>query len=189
MPPHHARTRVTDLRFHVFARPVHPELFEVLRRAEVRERAYCASIAITGQSHAITVRAGMATIVEVVAPPDAPLPRAGERAAAPLAPGARDEVTIEASGIRYRSSLRALVLAPEEYREAIDAALATDRLERLKAFFDADPQMPAMSGFADLTPFALADFRARPRRLDVTTIHADPHASTIVRVETRIEIG
>ncbi|MGH7298224.1 MAG: hypothetical protein ACRELB_25015, partial [Polyangiaceae bacterium] len=68
----HARTCVAELRYHLFERSIHPELVTVVRRAFVREAAYHAAIAITGQSHLIAVRGDGETLTEVVAPPGAP---------------------------------------------------------------------------------------------------------------------
>jgi hypothetical protein len=189
MPPNYARTRASDLRFHLYERSIHPELFEVLRRAEVIEGAYRAVLQITGQSHILTVRTEGETITEVLAPPEAPLPRAGIRSSVQLARHARDEVVRTGGALHYRGSFRVETYAPAEFRERAARILASDSFERIKVFFDDEPfdRRGAESGSAELAPFALMDFRHKGRRLDVVSVHAYPHELTIVQVETRVE--
>src|SRR5688500_18437977 len=106
MPRNYARTRAADLRYHLFDRSVHPELFDVLRRAEIGEADYRATLVITGQSHVVSMRVGAETVTEVIAPPGVPLPRAGLRSSIQLTRGARDEVTRVEGAIHYRGSFR-----------------------------------------------------------------------------------
>jgi hypothetical protein len=185
MPRNHARTRAGDLRFHLFERSIHPELFAALRRADVHEPAYRATLAITGQSHVIAARAGEETLVEVLAPPEAPLPRRGLRSSIQISRASRDEVTREDGALRYRGAYRVESYTPAEYRAAAARLLAIDPFERIKAFFD-DDDARAASGASD-APFALIDFRPGARRLEILSVHAYPHELAIVYVETRFD--
>lgn len=194
MPRNHARTRAGDLRFHVFERSIHPELFEVLRRAEIQEQAYRATLAITGQSHVLLVRAGDETLSEVLAPPEAPLPRHGLCSSIQISRASRDEVTRVEGALHYRGIYRVESYTPAEYRDVVGRLLENDPFERIKVFFDGGPETRPRgefegSGGATEAPFALIDFRRRARRLDVLSVHAYPHELAIVNVETRIDVA
>lgn len=85
-------------------------------------------------------------------------------------------------GLHYRGTFRVETYAPSEYRDAATRILARDPFERIKAFFDDD-------GASDIPPFALFDYRRRPRCLDALCVHAYPHERTIVFVETRVDVA
>src|SRR3954471_20910908 len=134
----HSRVKAADLRFHLFERSIHPELFEVLRRAEIEEAGYFASLVISGQSHVLTVRSGGETLTEVVARADASLPRIGARSAVQLGRCGREEVRRAEGAIKYAASVRVEKYVPAEYRRLTTHILAANPFERLKAFFDDD---------------------------------------------------
>ena len=184
------RTRAADLRFHLYERSVHPELLEVIRRAEVNGQAFRAMLAITGQSHVLAVRAGGETLTEVVAPPDALLPRAGIRSFVELGRTPHSVVTRSDGSIRYRGVFRVETYRPAEYREIAGRILASGSFERIQAFFDEESQpAPQASVGCDCIPFALIEFSHRARRLEALSVHAYPYELTIVHVETRIDVG
>lgn len=187
----HARVKSQDLRFHLFERSIHPELFQALRRVDIDEGGYRAALVISGQSHVIAVRAAGETVTEVVAPADLCLPRIGVKAAVQLGRAAREEVRRDEGRIRYSAALRVETHAPAAYREAAARLLAEDRLERIKAFFDDDCDARAGKSAAqgDLLPFALIDYRRGPTGLVVSWAHACPHELAIVLGETTIGLG
>jgi len=74
---HHVcvRPKVGDLRFVLFSRPLHPELFEVLEERRICRDDYQAVIRITEACHWITWRYGDLFLTEVLTPTNQPLPR------------------------------------------------------------------------------------------------------------------
>jgi hypothetical protein len=188
----YARVKAADLRFHLFERSIHPELFEVLRRAEIEEAGYFATLVISGQSHVLSVRSGGETIAEVVARADASLPRIGARSAVQLGRCGREEVRRAEGPIKYAASVRVEKYVPAEYRRLTGHILAANPFERLKVFFD-DEAAGGVRAVDDAgveeIPFALMDFRHSPRKLEVASVHACPHELTIVHVETRVEVA
>ncbi len=187
----HARVRAADLRYHLFDRSVHPELYEVLRRAELEEKAYRAVLSITGQSHVISVRSGGETVTEILAPPEVSLPRIGLRSSVQLGRTSREEVTRMDGPIHYRTAFRVETFPPAAYRDMQQVLLSAEAFQRIKLFFDTGetpaPGVP-LDPSRDFTPFALIDFRHKPRRLDVLSVHASPADLTIVTVDSRFEI-
>ncbi len=157
----------------------------MVRRAEAAGRGWRATLQITGQSHAIAVRAGGETLTQVLAPPGAPLPRCGLRASIQIARHGRDEILRVEGALHYRASFRAEMFAPADFRERAAALLSGDSMDRIKAFFDDDESGKP----PELAAFALIDFRSRPRRLDVVAVHAYPHELAIVRVDARFDVA
>src|SRR5207248_11428371 len=68
------RPRVADLVFHLYDRPLHPELFDTLARRAVRRDDYALTVRITRTGHALTWEAPGAHLTEVTAAADLPLP-------------------------------------------------------------------------------------------------------------------
>lgn len=184
------RPYVSSLCFHLYERSIHPELFTVVRRAEVNEPAYRATLWITGHSHALSLRADGETLTEILAPPCAPLPRLGLKSTVDLGRIPRDEVVRTGGGIRYRASVRLESYSAQGYREA-QAELLEGRHDgphRLKCFFP-DPDAQGDAPSPSVTPFSLIDYRARPRRLEVTSVHACPEEHAVLVVESRFELA
>ncbi len=75
MHPLCTRPKVGDLRFVLFSRPLHPELFEVVEQRRICRDYYQAIIRITEACHWITWRYGDLFLTEVLAAANQPLPR------------------------------------------------------------------------------------------------------------------
>lgn len=181
-----ARVLAKDLRFHLFERSVHPELFDVLRRAEVRGPGWVADIVISGQSHVVALRTRRETVTQVVAPADACLPRIAEKATVPLGRAAYEELRRDEGAIRYAATVRVDRHTPAEYRRETARLLSANVLDRLKVFFDEEGGASTRS--LEMTPFALVDFRRVGAGLEVVTVHACPHEGVVVRVDTRFHV-
>ena len=59
------RPKVADLVFQVYARPLHPELFEILAERKVQHPDFDLSVRITRTGHIITWRAGDHMLTEL----------------------------------------------------------------------------------------------------------------------------
>lgn len=68
------RPKITDLNFHLFARPLHPELFQVCASRTFERERYSLSINISTDGHVITFRHKDFTLTEVSASLHHPLP-------------------------------------------------------------------------------------------------------------------
>ena len=68
------RPRVADLVFHLYDRPLHPELFDTLALRTVKRDDYTLTVRITRTGHAITWQTKTAHLTEVTARADWPLP-------------------------------------------------------------------------------------------------------------------
>lgn len=64
---YHLRPPVWAMHFHLYGRPLHPELFEVLAFRRIRHRAFTLDLRITAAGHVIGWRAGSAFLTETTA--------------------------------------------------------------------------------------------------------------------------
>src|SRR5436190_18756132 len=71
------RPRVDELTFHLYARPLHPELFETLASRRVERDDYALVVRITPTGHVLTWQAGDIHLAEITAARDQLLPRRG----------------------------------------------------------------------------------------------------------------
>ena len=74
MAAYDLRPRVADLVFHLYDRPLHPELFDTLAVRTVKRDDYALTVRITRTGHAITWETKAAHLTEVTAAADLPLP-------------------------------------------------------------------------------------------------------------------
>lgn len=68
------RPKVNELNFHLYARNVHPELFDVCARRTIERENYEVSLNITTDGHMITYRHGPLVLTEIGAAANHPLP-------------------------------------------------------------------------------------------------------------------
>ena len=74
------RPRVADLIYHLYDRPLHPELFEVLAMRCVSKRDYQLTVRITRTGHAISWDSPQGHLTEIAAAVGATLPTRGRPA-------------------------------------------------------------------------------------------------------------
>src|SRR3954465_10975975 len=68
------RPRVSDLVFHLYGRPLHPELFDILEVRKVRREDYELTVRITRTGHVLSWENKDVFLTEVAAAGDEPLP-------------------------------------------------------------------------------------------------------------------
>src|SRR6516165_6949008 len=68
------RPRVSDLVFQLYARPLHPEFFDILAARKIQREDYDLTIRITRTGHVITWENRDVLLTEVTATADQPLP-------------------------------------------------------------------------------------------------------------------
>ncbi|MCD4824836.1 MAG: hypothetical protein K8S55_09515, partial [Phycisphaerae bacterium] len=89
-----------SLKFFLFTRALHPELFEIRDDIRITKDAYEAQIWITGCSHVIAFYRGDAALTEVVADRNTPLPTHGRCLEIPFR-GEKKHERKQFSGIDY----------------------------------------------------------------------------------------
>jgi len=171
----------STLRFYLYERPVHPELFDIYRDDHIVKSCYEAQIWVTGCSHVIGFFRDSFSLVELTADADAELPRRGLMLELPFR-GERDHNCKRTDGINYMMNFQVESMSPHVYSKTHhDLA----RLGAQRGLFVPFPMWMARS----LTPFTFIDYSAKPNELHVFTFHAFPDELTIVKTQSIFELA
>ncbi len=175
------KQNVGSLRFFLYDRPLHPELFDIYHDHHIIKRGYEAQVWVTGCTHAIGFFRDRECLVEVTADADNILPQRGQLLEVPFR-GERDHSCQRARGITYMISFQVETMSPGVYsRTHHDLA----RLGAQRGLFVPFPNWMTRS----LTPFTYIDYEARPNGLHVFTFHAFPGELTIVKTQSIFELA
>jgi hypothetical protein len=175
------KQNVRALRFYLYDRPVHPELFEIYHDRHVIKPAYEAQLWVTGCTHVIGFYRQKLSMVEVIAEEAVQLPGHGRILEMPFR-NERDHERKRSGGINYMMNFQVESMSPAVYSKT-HHELA--RLGARRGLFVPFPMWMARS----LTPFTYIDYDARPNELHVFAFHAFPEDLTIIKTQSIFEIG
>ena len=175
------KQRVESLRFFLYNRPLHPELFEIYHDHHIIKSGYEAQIWVTGCTHVIGFYRGRTSLVEVTADAENILPERGQLLEMPFR-GERDHERKQADGIDYMMNFQVERMSSGVYSRT-HHELARQGAQR--GLFVPFPTWMARS----LTPFTYIDYEARPNELHVFTFHAFPSELTIVKTQSLFELS
>ena len=128
--------------FHLFTRPVHPELFETLAYRRVEREDYTLSVRITPAGHVLTWTGANLHLTEITASKEQTLPATGSKIHHRF-PGGRSRSLPPISGIVYRMSSQARGLPPEIFLHVHEEILADGCKRGLLLFLPA-PASPGL---------------------------------------------
>jgi len=172
---------VSSLRFYLYDRPLHPELFDIYHDHHIIKNGYEAQIWVTGCTHVIGFFRDRVSLLQVTAHADNILPQRGQLLEIPFR-GERDHECKRAEGINYMMSFQVEAMSTAVYsRTHHDLA----RLGAQRGLFVPFPMWMTRS----LTPFTYIDYEAKPNELHVFTFHAFPEDLTIVRTQSIFELA
>jgi len=174
------KQQVSDLRFVVFNRALHPELFEIYHDHRIVKEKYEAQVWVTGLSHVIGFYRGDAAIVEVIADASAMLPERGKLVSLRFR-GERDEEFEHCEGIRYLTSFQVEQMSSRLYAKVHGDLAVTGADRGLFVPF------PEWAGNA-LTPFTYIDYESKVGQLHVFAYHAFPDEMTLIKTQSIFEI-
>jgi hypothetical protein len=174
------RSRVGDLTFQVFGRPLHPDWLTVRGHKRVSHAAWEADVRIIEGGHAIHWSAGDVRLVEILAGPETALPEPGllyhssvrhERSTA-LRPGGRAE---------YQTCFAVERVDTEVFAHLCDElTLDPARGGLYHRFRSANRLAPA--------PLSRVYVEGRPRGLAIQAFHTFPQERAIVRTQSLFEL-
>ena len=175
-----ARQQVSELRFIVYNRALHPELFDIHHDHRIAKEHFEAQIWVTGLSHVIGFFKQDAAFLEVVADASLSLPKRGKLMSSPFR-GERDQQFEHVEGIRYLSSFQI-----ERMSRRLYAKVCRDLTEHGAdhGLFVPFPQW-ASNG---QVPFSYLDYEAKPGQLHVFAYHAFPAESALIKTQSIFEL-
>jgi len=175
------RQRLSSLRFYLYDRPLHPELFDIFHDHHIEKPAYEAQIWVTGCTHVIGFYRKGASLVEVTADASTELPRRGLLLELPFR-GEKDHQCKRASGVNYMMNFQVETMSPTVYSKTHhDLA----RLGMQRGLFVPFPKWMTRS----LIPFTYIDYQAKPNELHVFAFHALPEDLTVVKTQSIFELA
>ena len=172
---------VSSLRFYLYSRPLHPELFDIYYDRNIVQRRYEMQVWVTGCSHVIGFFRDGRSLVEVVSDSSNPLPKRGLQLELPFR-GERDHERKRDDAINYMMNFQVESMSSAVYSKT-HHELA--RIGSRRGLFVPFPKWMSNS----LTPFTYIDYDAKPNGLHVFTFHAFPADLTIVKTQSIFELA
>jgi hypothetical protein len=167
---------IEELTFSLFQRPIHPELFKIYARRQLKTGKYEADIWVTGCTHVVSVFAAGMCLAEVVSSPGQLLPQKGliERF---QFRGPRSHKYTLCRDISYMTDFQVEKMSPNLYRQS---HLDLEGFARNRGIFVKFPRLKVEG----LQPFCYIDFEARQRELHVHTFAAYPDQVTMIKTQS-----
>ena len=172
---------VDELTFSLFQRPLHPELFKIYTRRQLKTGSYEADIWVTGCTHVVSVHTKDKCLCEVVSSPGQLLPTRGliERF---QFRGPRSHKCTLSRDISYMTDFQVEKMSPNLYRQS---HLDLERFARNRGVFVKFPRLE-ISG---LQPFCYIDFEGRQTELHIHTFAAYPDQVTMVKTQSLFDFA
>jgi len=173
------RPRVGELVFHLYDRPLHPELFDTLARRTVRRDDFELTVRITRTGHAITWESKAAHLTEVTAPADLPLP--AHRAKLQYKVRGEHCATLPCrGGLHYQMSFQVETLPVEIFLHVHDEILRDGAKRGLLHNFQPNHRLA-------LAPLGFVTVEAWAGCLLLSSFHTFPDEHTVVKTQSLIE--
>ena len=171
-----ARPKVAELVFQLYARSLHPELFQVYCSRAVQRGNYEAKIDITSAGHVVRWRCGSVTLTEVATSALHPLPERRRLLSARLR-GQRHERIECRDGIRYEARFQLEPVPPETFWTFQHELARDGERQGMLHRFDS-------SGRMALGALSYINVVTRDRTLLVRAFHTFPDDCAIVKSES-----
>lgn len=171
---------VSELNFSLFQRPLHPELFSVYARRQIKTERYETTIWATGGSHVVSLYTGDVCLTELISAPGQPLPKRGliERF---QFRGQRSHKCTLSRGLSYMTDFQVEKMSPNLYRQSHHDL---ERFAKNRGIF----LTFAEDAVGGLEPFSYIDFEARRDELHIHTFHAYPEQVTIIKTQSLFDL-
>lgn len=173
------RPRVANLVFHLYDRPLHPELFDPVCSRVVAKRDFLLSVHITPAGHVVSWQGAAGHVTEVAATADLPLP--DYRACLfHRIRGERTATYIANPGLRYQCSFQVETVSDDVFAH-VHQEILSDGLKRgLLHNFRPGHRLA-------LAPLGYVTTESWEGNVVVSTIHTFPGERTFVKTQSLIE--
>jgi len=167
---------IEELTFSLFQRTVHPELFQIYAKRQLKTDKYEANIWITGCTHVASVHAKNICLTEVVSAPGQMLPQRGliERF---RFRGPRSHKCTLSRGLSYMTDFQIEKMSANLYRQS---HIDLEKFARNRGVF---VKFPALE-VDGLQPFCYIDYEARQSELHIHTFAAYPDQVTMIKTQS-----
>ena len=167
---------IEGLTFSLFQKPLHPELFNIFAKRELKTEKYEALIWITGCTHVVSVFTDNVCLSEVVSVPGQLLPVRGliERF---QFRGPKSHKCTLSRGVGYMTDFQVEKMTADFYQQSQNDL---ERFARTRGVFVKFPEFEA----AGLQPFCYIDFEAKPNELHIHSFAAYPDQITIIKTQS-----
>jgi hypothetical protein len=172
------RPRVGDLVFHLYGKPLHPELFEILAERRIHREDYEMVVRITRTGHVISWENPQVFLTEVTASEE-PLPQKRRLLDYRLR-GEHNGTVRCLGGISYQMSFQVETLPPDIFLHVHDEILADGGKRGLLHNFQPNHRLA-------LSPLGYISVEARAGCLLCSTFHTFPDEHTVVKTQSLIE--
>ncbi len=173
------RPRISNLVFHLYGRPLHPEFFDILAARRIQREDYDLTARITRTGHVITWENRDVCLTEVTAAADQLLPER-RRLLSYRVRGEHSDSLSCAHGISYQMSFQVEVLPPEIFLHVHDEILVDGGKRGLLHNFQPNHRLA-------LAPLGFIAIEGRPGCLCITSFHTFPDEHAVVKTQSLIE--
>lgn len=167
---------VDELSFSLFQRPLHPELFQIYAKRQIKTANYDADIWVTGCTHVVSVYTKDMCLSEVVSSPGQVLPQRGliERF---QFKGPKSHKCTLSRGVSYMTDFQIEKMSSKLYQQCHNDL---KRFANNRGIFVKFPDLEVEG----LKPFCYIDFEARKNELHIHTFAAYPDQLTMIKTQS-----
>jgi len=178
MSVYFVRPRVADLVFQLYARPLHPELFETVSLRHFQRDDYNLTVRLTRTGHVVTWQNNDFFLTELA---DIDQEFSIQRRLLHYRMRGEHSATYACGhGITYQLSFQVETLAPEIFRHVHDEILADGGKRGILHNFQPNHRLT-------IAPLSYASVETRPGCLFVSAFHTFPAENTVIKSQTLIE--
>jgi hypothetical protein len=176
MKSNHINQSISEQTFHLFNRPVHPELFEIHESCQFKQGDYEAQIWITGTSHVVSLFCESKCITELISPPDQMLPVRGLIKDFQLSENKNYKYAWP-DGMQYMLNSSVETMSVNVFKQT--------QLDLIKKSNNGGmfAQFPQWNN-GEFTPITFLDFEARQDSLNVSAWHTFPEQLSILKTQS-----
>lgn len=174
------RPKITALNFHLFARPVHPELFQVCASRTFERERYSLSINISTDGHFITFRHQDFILTEVSAALHHPLPKRNVVVSHPVDAPHTGLITHKDS-IEYQSEVEMESVAPHTFVTIAQQLDKRIECEGLVHRFDSNGRL----AFGAISYINVQSFR---EHVKIRSFHTFPDTCAVMKSESQFKL-
>ena len=175
-----ARPKITDLNFHLFARNVHPELFNVCASRTIQRERYELRINITTDGHAISFAHDDLMLTEVSAGAHHPLPTKQLLVSHPVEGVCNDKASLGLK-INYQSEVELELVNPKTF--VVIQQQLDDKIE-----FEGLVHRFGSNGRLSFGAISYINVQAFRKHVLVRTFHTFPETCAVLKSDSRFDL-